>query len=130
MRQHHSDGDTFAVHQTLGLVGDGRFQRVAKRMTQIEQRPASGLQFVRSHHIRLCLTGPGDGFVPLCPTGKHRLPVGFQPVEEVGIAQKTVFGNFRITGTKIAQRQRIQNGRIGQHQRGLMKGADEVLAMT
>ena len=34
-----------------------------------------------------------------------------------------------IAGAKFARAQRVERADVGQHQRGLMKGADEVLAM-
>ncbi len=55
--------------------------------------------------------------------------IGFQPIEELRIAQHAVFGNFRIARAKLARRQRIEHRRIGNHQHRLMKRADKILAV-
>ena len=59
-RQHHADGDAFAVEQAIGKAGRG-FQRVAEGVTEIEQCALAVLAFVAHHDRRLGAAGGGDG---------------------------------------------------------------------
>ena len=52
----------------------------------------------------------------------------FQPIEKFGIAQHAVFQDLGIAGTHFAIRQGRQGIQIRQHERGLVKGAHQILA--
>ena len=53
----------------------------------------------------------------------------FQPVEESCIAEQSVLGDFGITCSQFAPRQRVEQANVGDHRHRLMEGADQVLAM-
>jgi len=110
--QRHADRHRLAMQQATGK-SRGRFQRMAESMAEIEQRALAAFAFVARDDIRL---HPA--------TGRHRdfargaafenaLPIRFQPGEESGIADQSIFGNLGITGAHLARRQRVeQTGRI------------------
>lgn len=52
-----------------------------------------------------------------------------QPVEEAGIAEKPVLHHLAVTRKEVAGGQRFQHRGVGQHEGGLVEGADEVLAV-
>src|SRR3712207_7534896 len=53
------------------------------------------------------------------------ISVRLQPGEEAGIAEQAVFGNLRIAGAHVARRQRVEQGRIGDHQDRLVERSEE-----
>ncbi len=61
--------------------------------------------------------------------GKHLAPVRLQPDEELGVAEQPVFGDLGIAGAELAQRQRVEQRGVGDHQDRLVEGADQVLAL-
>ena len=63
------------------------------------------------------------------PAVEDRFGVGLQPFEKAHVADEAVFDDFGIAGAKFARRQRLQDVDVGEHQRRLMEGADQILAM-
>ena len=55
--------------------------------------------------------------------------VGLQPGKERFVAEHAVFGDFGIAGAELARRQCIKHGGIGDHQKWLVKCAEQVLAL-
>ena len=64
----------------------------------------------------------------LSPVAQSRA-VAFQPVEERGVAEKAVFHHLAIARQEVAVGQGVQHVDVGQHQAGLVEGADQVLAL-
>ena len=50
-----------------------------------------------------------------------------RPSEERGVVDQSLFDDFRIAGAKLAEVERIEQGRVRENQSGLWKVADEVL---
>ena len=98
-------------------------------MAQIEQRPFACFALITCHHLGFMRTGlmhrlRQQGFIPL-----HQ-PFGMllQPAEEGLVTDQTVFNDFRHARRHFARRQGIQRIQIGQHQFGLIKRTNHVLA--
>ncbi len=71
----------------------------------------------------------GDGVGPrLGITAEQGRGVGGAPREKCGIVDQSVFDDLGVSRAQLAQGQRIERVRIGEHQRWLVKGADQVLA--
>ena len=113
MRQRHAYGDAFAMDEPRAIILHGAFQRVAKRMAEIEQGPVAGLEFVARHNVSLGTAGLCDRLDTRCAAVEHVLPVLFQPGEEIRPVDKAVFGDLGIAGAEFAQRQRAQRFRVG-----------------
>ena len=126
-RQHHADGNAFAMEQAIGEAGCS-LQRMAESMTEIEQRALAGLALVARDDRGLGAAGGCDGMLARSAAGEDVGMVGFEPGEEGFIAQHAVFGDFGVAGAELARRQRIEHGGIGDHQDRLMKRAEQVLA--
>ncbi len=128
-RQHHADGDAFAVQQAAGK-SRRRFQGMAESMAEIEQSALAGLPFVARHDGGLHAAGMGDGLDQrLAVTAQCLGGVGFQPVEERRIAQGAIFDHFGIAGQQFAARQGREQGGVGDDDARLMEQADQVLAL-
>src|SRR5258708_35148374 len=52
-RQHHADGNAFAMEQAVGKAGGG-LKRMPEGMTEIEQCALAGLALVAGHDRGLC----------------------------------------------------------------------------
>ena len=103
---------------------------MTERMAKVQQGAFALLCLVAHDDVGFHLHRPAHrldpcGHIP----GRQRLPLGFQPVKKRRIAEQPVFHHLAITGKEIARLERAKNGRIGQHQRGLMKGPHKVFAL-
>ena len=98
-------------------------------MPEIEQRALSLLGLVGGDHARLGGATRRNGFSARRTAGERIAPTRFQKLEKAAVADEPIFDDFGVAGAKIALAQRIEAHGVGQHQRGLMKGADEVLAV-
>src|SRR5262249_46921575 len=56
--------------------------------------------------------------------------IGFEPGEKHWIAKRTIFDDLRIAGPELAGRQGFERPEVCQYERRLVKGADQILAMT
>ena len=74
------------------------------------------------------LTGDGANLLGLAL--EHGGAVGLQPLEKAAMAENAIFDDFGIAGAEFAFGQRLQGVDIDEHQRRLMKGADEIFAMS
>ncbi len=52
----------------------------------------------------------------------------FEPGEELGVAEQAVFQDLGVAADQFAARQGVEDAQIGQHQAGLVKRSDQVLA--
>ena len=75
-----------------------------------------------AHHHR---TGHRRGFQIT-----NRAALGFQRLEELGVADQTVFDDLAIAGAHLARRQRRKARRVGQNKARLVEGAEQVLTGT
>jgi hypothetical protein len=116
------------MHETGGIVIRRRFQRVAKRVAEIEQGPVAGLILVAGDHIGLGLARNRDGFSARRAAGKNLLPICFQPGKKVWPVDQAIFGDFGVSGAKLARWQRVERRRISQHQPRLLEHADQIFA--
>ena len=126
-RQHHADGNAFAMKQPVGKSGRG-FQRMAEGMAEIEQRAFAGLALVARHDRGLGAAGGRDGVFARGAAGENIGVVGFQPGEERLVAEHAIFGDFGIAGAELARRQRVEHRGIGDHQHRLVKRAEQIFA--
>ena len=128
VRQHHADGNAFAMQQPVGKAG-GLFEGMAESVAEIEQRPDPGFLLVGEHEPGFCRAGPGDGFGTGRATGKDFGAVRLEPEEILFVVDETVFDHFAVTGGELAFRQGVEGRKIGKHQLGLVEGTDQILAM-
>ena len=116
------------------LVGKTRlgFQRMAESVPEIEQRARAGrFALVLGNDPRLGSDAARNRFLErLALEGENAIGAIFEPFEEIPVAQHTVFQHLGIAGAQLARGQGGERIEIGQHQRGLVEGADEVLART
>lgn len=98
------------MDQSLGLVGDGTFQRVAEGVAEVKQSSVAGFQFVGCNNGCFGAAGVCDCLFALWSAVEDALPVDFQPLEELGVVDQAVFGNFCISGAEITRAERVQNG--------------------
>ena len=111
-----ADRNAFAVQQPVGIPGCG-LQRVAKGVTQVEERTVALLGLVTCHNIGFHLDRPMHRLQPRGRIpGSERRSIAFQPFKERRIPQKPVFHHLTIAGEEIALRQCRQQVDIGQHQ--------------
>ena len=117
------------MQQPVGIAR-GLFQRMAEGMAQVQQRPLALFGLVARDDPGLHLDRPGHGMQPRRRVaGDQPGAVHLQPVEEAGIAEQAVFHHLAIARQQVAPGQRVQHADVGQHQPGLVKGADQVLAL-
>ena len=98
-------------------------------MPEIEQRALSLLRLVGDDDARLGRAADRDRFGARRSAGEHVAPVRFQKLEKAAVANEPIFDDLGEAGAKIALAQRIEARGVGQHQRRLMKGADEILSV-
>ncbi len=97
-------------------------------MSQIQDRPKTGLPLVVGHDGRLDPDGASDGLahqliLPLAEPGL----VSFQPVEEMGLADHGRLDDLRQPGPVFPVRQGLQRRGVRHYHAGLVEGADQVL---
>ena len=111
-RQRHADGDAFAMQQPVGISGR-RFQRMAERVAEIEQRAFAGFAFVARHDLGLHAAGMRDGMrrLPAQSPDERLRAIRFQPFEKSRIAQRAVFHDLGIAGEQLAPRQGVKQRR-------------------
>ena len=113
-------------------VGESRFcfECMPESMAEIEERArARRLALVFGHDPGLGGDAGRDAlFERRGLTCQNRGAVILQPGEEFRIAEHAVFQNLGVTGAHFAIGQRVECRQIGKHQRGLVKGTDEILA--
>ena len=99
-------------------------------VAEIEQHAALGLALVGRHDRRL-RGAAGDDRVLLRRSiaRQQRGAVALEPGEEIRLVDQSVLHDLGIAGAQLARRQRGQHVGVGQHQPGLMEGADQVLAV-
>ena len=108
-----------------------RLQRVPEGVTQVQERALAAFAFVGGDDPRLCRAGNPDGLdAGFLLALQHGHAVGLQPVEEIRVVDQAILHHLRIASEKLAAGQGGKNPRIGQHQTRLIKGADQVLAVT
>ena len=124
-RQGHADGDALAVHEPSRIIVGQLLQGMAKGMPKIEQRALSLFRFVGDDDARLGRAADRDRFGARRSASEHVAPIRFQKLEKAAVADQPVFDDLGEAGAKIALAKRIEACGVGQHQRWLMKGADE-----
>ncbi len=77
-RQHHADGNAFAVEQAIGKAGRG-LQRMAEGMAEIEQRALAVLALVAGDDRGLGAAGGRDGMLARRTAGEDVGMIGFEP---------------------------------------------------
>ncbi len=116
------------MEQPVGKAGRG-LQRMAEGMTEIEQCALAGLALVARHDRGLGAARGGDGVLARSAACENIGVIGLEPGEERFVAQHAVFGDFGIAGAELARRQRIQHRGIRDHQKRLVKRAEQILAL-
>jgi hypothetical protein len=119
--------DRFAMEQgpeaSLGL------DRMGEAMAQVEQRPLPRpVGNIPRNDPRLRPNRRADRLLPeIAMRGKHAAAVGLAPGEKCGIVDQAIFDDLGVTGPHLALVERVEEGRIGHNQRGLMKCPDQIL---
>ena len=122
-----SDGLT--VQQSVGEASLS-LKRMAEGVPEIEQCAAiSGLTLVLGDDPRLGRYALGDRMGASLGVAVEQVAgMGLAPGKEAGIVDQSVFDDFGIARSEFPRRECVQNGRVDQHEAGLVKGADQVLA--
>ncbi len=94
-RQHHADGNAFAVEQAIGETGR-RLQRMTKSVAEIEPRAFAGFALVARHDRGLGAAGGGDRVLARRIAGKDAGMIGLEPGKEGFIAKHAIFGDFGV----------------------------------
>jgi hypothetical protein len=102
---------------------------MAEGVAEIEQRPVPVLALVAHHHGGLGPAALRHRVVALGAAGENPAPVPLAPAEERLVVDEPVFRDLGIAGAHLAERQGVEERRVGEHQARLMEGADEVLAV-
>ncbi len=103
---------------------------MAEGVAKVQERTLALLGLVTADDAGFHLDRPGHGAqAGRLVAGAQRGAFGFKPVEEGGVAEKAVLHHLAIARQKVAVGQGVEDVDVGQHQAGLVEGADEVLAL-
>ncbi len=116
------------MQQPFGEPG-GRFQRMAERVAEIEQRALAALALVARHRAGLGPAAHRDGMLPRRAACEDIPPVGFQPGEEGLVADQSVFDDLGIAGAEFTRGQGVEQRRIRDNENWLLESADQILAV-
>ena len=117
------------MQQPVRISGP-RFKGMAECMAEIEQSAVARFCFVTRDNCRFCFDTRFDGVRKRrAAIGKHPLPVLLEPAEKLRVAEKPILGNFGVTGTHFARRQRGQHISIGDDEAWLMEHANQIFAL-
>ena len=127
--ERHAERDRLAMEEP---VGKSRrcLQRMGEGVAEVEERAVAGLALVAGNDRGLHPAARRDGMLARRAAGEHVLLVGIEPGEETGVAEQSIFDDFRIAGTKLPRRQGVEHCRVGHHQDRLVERSDQVLAMA
>src|SRR5690554_5131923 len=96
---------------------------MAECMAEIEKGADAALALVGGDSCGLCLTAFHDGMDACFDIACFQaVEIGFEPVEEIAVADQPVFHDFRIACEKFAHRQRFKGICIGEDEAGLVEG--------
>ena len=125
--QHHAAGHGLAMQPCA--VAHAGFDGVAKGVAEVEDGAQACFLFINAHNRRLDLARPRHGMRQGCglvsQQGRH---LEFKPVQQRHVGNGPVFDDLGQAGTQLAHRQAGQGLQVADHTRGLVKGADHVLA--
>ena len=111
------------------IVARDALERVAEGVAEVEKRAVAFLALVAHHHGGLGAAALRHGLVALGPAVEHAAPLRFAPVEEGGVADQAVLHHLGVARAHLAQRQRVEQRRVGEDEARLVERADEVLAV-
>ena len=102
---------------------------MGEAMAEVEQGTlAAPVRDIAGDDARLGPNGGADRlFAKVAVRGKDAAAIGLAPCEEGGVVDQAIFDDFGIARAQLPLIERIEEGRVGDDQRGLMKGADQVL---
>src|ERR1700729_472402 len=103
---------------------------MAKSMPEVEKRARSLLRFVSDDDTSLGRAADRDRFGPRWSTSEHVPPIRFQKFKKATVANEPILDDLSKAGAKIALAEGIEARDVGEHQRRLMKSADEVLSVS
>ncbi len=118
------------MHEACPVVAGQPFERVTERMAEVEQRAVALLALVPCHGCGLGPATRRNGFGAGRAAREDGLPLPFEPGEERRVIDQAIFDDLGVTGPELPLRQRREAIRIGEHQRRLVEGADEILAVA
>ena len=107
-------------------------ERMAEGVAEIEQRALAGLALVARDDAGLGAAAHRDGVLARSsglPPANMSCQFASSQAKNAGVAEQAVFGDLGIAGAEFAQRQRVEQRRVGDHQNRLVEGADQVLAV-
>ena len=125
----HADGDALAVHEPRWIVVGQILQGMAESVPKIEQRALSLLRFVGDDDARLGCATDRDRFGARRSAREYVAPIRLQKLEKAAVVDEPILDDLSEAGAEIALAQGIETSGVGQHQRRLMKGADEVFSV-
>ena len=103
--------------------------RVAETVTEVEQGAFAAAVFdVFGDDPRLGPDRSSDSLLTkVAVAGQDSPAVRLAPGEESGIVDQAIFDDFSVARTELPWIERVEERRIGDDQRGLVKGADQIL---
>src|ERR1700722_3108543 len=102
---------------------------MAKSMPKVEQRALALLRLVGDDDARLGRAADCDRLGARRSAREHITPIRFQKLEKATVGNEPIFDDLGEAGAKIALAKGIETRSVGQHQRRLMKGADQVFSV-
>ena len=103
---------------------------MAEGVAEIEQRAVALLALVAHDEVGLRPAALRHRLVALAAAREDPAPVPLAPGEERRIVDQAVFCDLGIAGAHLARRQGVEKAGVGEDEARLVKGADEVLAVT
>ena len=129
-RRGHADRDALAMDEPRRIVAGQLLQGVAEGVPEVEQRALALLGLVGGDDARL---GRAARSRSLRRGPVRRRTRRASSTSRNSKKPRSPISPYLTTSAKPARKSRslegIETGRVGQHQRGLMEGADEVLSM-
>lgn len=122
----HAHGDSFSVRE--GPVARHGLNGMGKGMSKVENSPAAFFSFVGTHNICFHLYGAFDRrrhCFAIAP-GQDRFEVRFEVPDEVGVSDEGVFHDLGHAACILVHRKRVEGGRVGTDQKGLVKCANQI----
>ena len=98
-------------------------------MAEIEQRAFAGFALVARYDRRLGAARGRNGVLAGGAACEDVGVIGLEPGEERFVAEHAIFGDFGVTRTELARRQRVEHGRVRNHQNRLVKRAEQIFSL-
>ncbi len=128
--EHDAERHRLPVEQRVAVARE-RFQRVAERVAEIEQRAGAGLALIGRDQGSLGAAARHDRVLPGRVVARQQgRAVRLEPGEQRRLVDQPVFDHLGIARAQLPRRQALQDVGVRQHEPRLMEAADQVLALA